>query len=37
MGTLVGSQDLGARLALHRFNMDVIAVVVVENKHVGVA
>ena len=38
MGTLVGSQDLGAGLALHRLDMmDVIAVVVAENQHVGAA
>jgi hypothetical protein len=31
VGTLVGSQDLSAGLALHRLDMDVVAVVVVED------
>jgi hypothetical protein len=37
VGALVGGQDLGTGLALHEFNVNCIAVVVVQDEHVRVA
>ena len=34
---MVGGEDFRARLAFHGFDVDEVAVVVVEDKHVGVA
>jgi hypothetical protein len=35
VGTLLCGKNFGAGFALHRLDMDVVAVVVVENQHVG--
>jgi hypothetical protein len=37
MGALIGSKNSGSGLALHEFDVDGIAVVIVKNKHVVVA